>query len=47
MDMLTNIHSVPVRNVVGDNSEICVVLFRSGIRWVVMCSPDSEDFLQI
>jgi hypothetical protein len=47
MDMLTNIHSVPLYSVVGDNSEMYVVFFTSEIRWVVKRSPDSEDFLQI
>jgi hypothetical protein len=47
MDMLTNIHSVPLFSVVGDNSEMYVVFFTSGIRRVVKCSPDNEEFLQI
>jgi hypothetical protein len=47
LDMLTNIHSVPLYSVVGDNSETYVVFFTSGIRRVVKRSPDSEDFLQI
>jgi len=29
MDMLTNIHSVPLCSVVGDNSEMYVVFFTS------------------
>jgi len=47
MDMLTNIHSVPLCSVVGDNSEMYVVFFTSGIRQIVKCSTDSENFLQI
>lgn len=45
MDMLTNIHSVPLYSVVSDSSEMYVVFFTSGIRRVVKPSP--EDFLQI
>jgi len=46
MDMLTNLHSVPLCSVVGDNSEMYVMFSTSGIGRVVKC-PESEGFLQI
>lgn len=45
MDMLTNIHAVPIYSVEGDISEMYVMFFTSGVRQVVKCS--SEGFLQI
>ena len=44
MDMLTNIHSIPLYSVEGDNSEMYAMFFTSGMRRIVKFSPDSEGF---